>query len=175
MHEFVCGMYKLLNTFIMWLPFYYVRLLWCKIILKKVGKNVYFSRNIDFKYPRNISIGNNVVINKKCMLDGRGYSINIGDNVDIAQETNIWTLEHNPNSKQHLCKGGDVKIEDYVWIASRATILPDITLGEGVVVASGAVVTHTPPPYSCVGGVPAKVISKREKPDFTLKYKPFFE
>ena len=55
-----------------------------------------------------------------------------------------------------------VVIEDYVWISSRATILPGVHIGKGAVIASGAVVTNDVPENAIVGGVPAKVIGKRE-------------
>lgn len=50
-----------------------------------------------------------------------------------------------------------------MWIASRATFLPGVTIGKGSVVASGAIVTKDVPPLSIVAGVPAKVIGKREE------------
>ena len=96
--------------------------------------------------------------------------------MDIAQETNIWTLEHDINDDYHISKGGDVIVEDYVWIASRVTILPGITIGRGAVVASGAVVNKNIPPMAIVGGVPAKIIGERKnKLLYTLNYKPWFK
>lgn len=53
-------------------------------------------------------------------------------------------------------------IEDYVWIASRATILPGVILGKGAVVASGAIVTKDVPPLAIVAGCPAKIIGYRK-------------
>ncbi|MBX9853873.1 MAG: hypothetical protein K2X86_19190 [Cytophagaceae bacterium] len=51
-------------------------------------------------------------------------------------------------------------IEDGVWVASKATILRGVKIGEGAVIAAGAVVTKDVPPYTVVAGVPAKVIKK---------------
>ena len=56
---------------------------------------------------------------------------------------------------------GLVKIEDYAWICSRAIILPNVTIGKGAVVASGAVVTKNVDAYTVVGGIPAKKIADR--------------
>ena len=58
-----------------------------------------------------------------------------------------------------------VKIGNDVWIGARATILEHVTIGDGAVVASGAVVTKDVPPYAIVGGVPAKVIRYRFSPE----------
>lgn len=170
------GVYKCMTAIIMWLPFSYLRLLYVKVLCKRVGKCVYISRNIDLRNPRNIIIGNNVVINKKVLLDGRIGSITIGNNVDIAQETNIWTLQHDPQDNLHGIKSGSVIIDDYVWIASRATILPGIKIGRGAVVATGAIVTKNVNSSEIVGGIPAKVIGTRNNDLlYTLTHKPWFE
>jgi len=131
---------------------------------------------IEFRSPKNISIGNNSVINKKVLLDGRGGQLIVGNNVDIAQETNIWTLEHDVHSDSHSTTDGDIIIEDYVWIASRATILPGVTIGKGAVVASNAVVTKDVPPMTIVGGIPAEEIGTRKsKLEYNLNYQPWFK
>ncbi|UHT64047.1 CatB-related O-acetyltransferase [Acinetobacter lwoffii] len=56
---------------------------------------------------------------------------------------------------------GDTVIGDGCWIGSRAMIMQGVNLGEGAVVATGAVVTKNVPPYAVVGGVPAKIIKYR--------------
>jgi acetyltransferase-like isoleucine patch superfamily enzyme len=123
---------------------------------------------------KQISIGRNSIINSYCMLDGRGAEIRIGDCVDIARETNIFTLDHDPNSDAHDVRGAEVVIEDYVWIASRVTILSGVTIGRGAVVAVGAVVTKNVPPMTIVAGVPAKKIGKRNsKLHYTPRYFPY--
>ena len=66
-------------------------------------------------------------------------------------------------------------IEDYVWIASRATILPGVTIGKGAVVACGAVVTKDVEPMTVVGGVPARKIGERiNLLEYELKHNPLF-
>lgn len=124
----------------------------------------------------NIRIGSNCVVNARCLLDGRVGRILIGDNVDIARETNIFTLEHDPNSDVHDARSGDVVIEDYVWIASRVTILPGVRIGRGAVVASNAVVTKDVEPMTIVAGVPARKIGTRTSQlKYMNKYFPFFQ
>ncbi len=56
---------------------------------------------------------------------------------------------------------GNIVVEDDVWIGNNATILSGVHIGQGAVVAAGAVVSHDVPPYAIVGGVPAKVIKYR--------------
>lgn len=143
------------------LPLTVFRKMGARILLKNVGEGCFFSRCLDIRSPYRISIGSFTRINKKVLLDGRGASLVIGNNVDIAQEVNIWTLQHDYNDPYYRAVGKSVIIEDYVWIASRATILPGVTIGRGAVVASCAVVTKDVPPLSVVAGVPARVIGKR--------------
>ena len=55
----------------------------------------------------------------------------------------------------------DIVIESDVWVGANATILRGVTVGQGSVIAAGAVVTRDVPPYSIVGGVPARVLKMR--------------
>ena len=164
------------RVFLMNVPFHFVRKAIIKLKFNKVGKKTNFLLGIEFRHSKNISIGSNSVINKRVLLDGRGGKLCIGNNVDIAQETNIWTLEHDVHDDYHTSIGGDVIIEDYVWIASRVTILPGIRIGRGAVIASNSVVTKDVSPMTIVGGVPAKKIGIRDsKLLYELNYKPYFK
>ena len=60
---------------------------------------------------------------------------------------------------------GDILVDDDVWIGYGATIMSGVHIGQGAVVAAGAVVTKDVPPYAIVGGVPAKVIKYRFEPE----------
>ncbi|GHU96470.1 hypothetical protein FACS189479_10090 [Spirochaetia bacterium] len=176
MKFFLFGTFRFINSVIMFMPFHCIRAFWTKIFLGKKGKNVYFSRNIDIRNPRNIYIGSNCVFNKKIVFDGRTASIHIGNNVDIAQEVNIWTLEHDILGDKHESVAKNVVIGDNVWIASRVSILPGVTIGTGAVIACGAIVTKDIPPLAIAGGIPAKIIKcRRSMPEFNLSAKRYFE
>jgi acetyltransferase-like isoleucine patch superfamily enzyme len=167
--------FYLVNRFLAHIPFHFIRVFFYERLFEKIGKGNSFLMGLELRSPKNITVGNNNVFNAKILLDGRGGKIIIGNNVDIAQETNIWTLEHDIKSDFHKDKGGDVIIEDYVWIASRVTILPGVRIGSGAVIATGAVVTKDVPPMKIVGGVPAKIIGERESQlTYKLNYKPLF-
>lgn len=92
--------------------------------------------------------------------------IYIGKNVDFASYVTIWTMHHDYNDIHFSAKGAPVKIGDNAWLCSHCVILPGVTIGEGAVVASGAVVCKDVEPWSVVGGIPAKEISKREKKEY---------
>ena len=51
-----------------------------------------------------------------------------------------------------------IRVGNDVWIGANATVLPGVTVGDGAVIAAGAVVTRDVPPMTVVGGVPAKII-----------------
>lgn len=166
----------LFNNWITYLPVHFVRNFFIHLLVKKVGNKCSFLMGLKLRRPQNIIIGNNVVTNRNVLLDGRGGLLSIGNNVDIAQETNIWTLEHDVHDDYHISSGGDVIIEDYVWIASRVTILPGVKLGKGAVVASCALVNKDVSSMAIVGGVPAKKIGERKSKLLYEKFhRPYFE
>lgn len=160
MRNLLSELYHIFLTFQMWIPLHVIRKITCKSFMKKYSFSTSIRRNIDLRSPYRISIGRNCNINKNCVLDGRG-ELSIGNNVDIAQDVYIWTEEHDYTSSTYSTEIAPVIIEDYVWIASRATILPGVKIGRGAVVACGAIVTKDVPPLSIVAGVPAKSIGTR--------------
>lgn len=123
-----------------------------------------------------VSIGKGTVINQGCLLYTTG-GIVIGENVSISAGSWLVTGTHDMNDPQFVDSYKPIVIGDHAWIGVRATILAGVTIGKGAVVMAGAVVTRDIPPFSVVGGVPAKVITQRElqQPDYTLSFLPLFE
>ena len=158
MKNFASGLYHLLLKIVMWIPCHLLRRIVMKIICRDFSMTSAVCRNVDIRSPYRISIGLYTNINKRVVLDGRGKQLKIGNCVDIAQDTNIWTEAHDYNSPSFSSTEGSVVIEDYVWIASRSTILPNVTIHRGAVVACGAVVTKDVADNTVVGGNPAKFI-----------------
>ncbi len=138
-----------------------------------LGKDSFISRQVRFRNIQNVFVGEGSVVNPDVLLDGRGGKVVIGNHVDVAQETNIWTQQHDTHT--HAAVGGDTVIGDYVWIGSRVTILPGVTIGENSICATGAVVTKDVPPNTIVGGVPAKIIGMRNRTeDYKLSFNTIF-
>lgn len=127
----------------------------------KIGKGSTIHIGARFYQPKNVSIGEGTIIGDHVTLDGRA-KLTIGDHVDIASEVMIFNSEHDLNSAGFDPKEEPVTIKDYVFIGPRAIILPNVTIGQGAVVAAGAVVTKDVPEMTIVGGVPAKEIAKRQ-------------
>lgn len=113
-----------------------------------------------------LKIGNNSSIGPYSYIGCSGY-IEIGDNVMMSPRVSIYAENHlfdHPDLtiKEQGVKREFVKIEDDCWIAANTVILAGVTIGRGSVIAAGSVVTKDIPPYSVVGGVPAKVIKSRK-------------
>lgn len=117
----------------------------------------------------NIFIGNGA---KLCLLSGfigrnaeiQCYQqISIGENVMIASDVIIRDSNNHSISYEGYVKDAPVNIGNHVWIGTRATILCGVTIGDGAVIAAGAVVTDDVPSHALVGGVPAKVIKENIK------------
>lgn len=113
-----------------------------------------------------LKIGNNSSIGPYSYIGCSGY-IEIGDNVMMSPRVSIYAENHlfdNPELtiKEQGVKREFVKIEDDCWIAANTVILAGVTIGRGSIIAAGSVVTKDIPPYSIVGGVPAKVIKSRK-------------
>ena len=119
----------------------------------------------EIRYHQNILIRDNSVIGDYVILDGR-KGINIGKNVNISSGVQIWTEQHDHRDPYFRCltdASFGVIIENRVWIGPSVIILHGVTIGEGAVVAAGAVVTKDVSPFTIVGGIPAKKIAERNK------------
>lgn len=166
----------LFREWIMHIPFYAIRRFFIKRTVKRLGKGGFVMMKAEFRDGKNIEIGDYCYINKYTLLDGRGGKLILGNNVDIAQEVNIWTLSHDPHDDLHRVWGKDVIIEDHVWIASRVTIMPGVHIGRGAVVAAGSIVTKDVPTMAIVAGSPAKVIGQRKSAlKYQLDWQPWFK
>jgi acetyltransferase-like isoleucine patch superfamily enzyme len=137
----------------------------------KVGKNCEFLYGVLLlTYGGNITIGENCSINPYTVLYGHG-NLTIGNNVLIAGHCLVIPANHKfddvnkPISKQGETRKGIV-IEDDVWIGSGCRILDGVNIGTGAIVAAGAVVNKDVPPFTIVGGVPAKIIKLRKENKF---------
>lgn len=135
----------------------------------KMSRNVKFYSGFSVRNPSKLTIEDGVSIGPKVLLDAR-CGLTIRKNVVIAYDAIIWTLNHDYNDENFCGKGAPVEIGAYAWICSRSIILPGIKIGEGAVVASGAIVTKDVKPYTIVGGIPAKEIGQRVKKTYKYGY-----
>jgi len=172
-------MYYLGNNVVARFPIECARRFYLTRVLKvAIGKDTHVSmRWFVTGYPvrAHVSIGDNCVINREVYLDGR-VGVVIGNNVNVSFQTCILSLHHDHNAPTFPAIGGVVTIQDHAWIGARATLLPGVTIGEGAVVAAGAVVARDVAPYEVVGGVLARKIGERNRDiQYLTRFSPYFD
>lgn len=129
----------------------------------RMKKNVVVYSGAEIRNPSGLYIGEGSIIGDDTILDARA-GIEIGNYVNFSSNVRIWTLQHDYRDPNFACNPnhyGPVKIGDRAWIGPHSIILRNVTIGEGAVVAAGAVVTHDVPPYEVWGGCPARYIGQR--------------
>lgn len=159
-------------------------LVW-KRCMKHCGKNVYFRpMSSDIKGLWNLSVGDGSSIPKGSTIYCTEAPCVIGTKVLFGPNPTIITGDHridivgkyiaDVTVEEKFIQGVQydqpVIIEDDVWCGANVTILKGVTIGRGSVVAAGAVVTKSFPPYSIIGGVPAKLIKMRFSPEEIEKH-----
>lgn len=139
-----------------------VRLLFSELIGKPVDESFCLFPPFSTDCGKNITIGRNVFSNSGCRFQDQG-GIKIGDGTLIGHNVVLATLNHDidPNKRSDIYPR-PIDIGKNVWIGANATILPGVTVGDGSIIAAGAVVTKNIPANVIVGGVPAKTIKKIE-------------
>ncbi|MDO4308159.1 MAG: CatB-related O-acetyltransferase [Eubacteriales bacterium] len=151
----------------------------CQLLLARnrnisLGSNSTFGRGTVFYAPNRMIIGKNVYIGKYCSLEA---DIEIADDVLIGNNVGLIgkydhdytcigkSIKDSPEIRDscYSFKGKNQKIviENDVWIGYGAIVFTGITVHRGAIVAAGSVVTHDVPPYTIVGGNPAKILSVR--------------
>lgn len=163
--------------------------IWQKIIVKpyikkniaQMGEKVYIEPTSTMTWSNiylsdDIYIGENalflstrakIIINSHVMF-GPNVTIVTGNHrIDIVGKymTEIKDVDKLAEDDQDVCFKGDN------WIGANSTILKGVNIGEGSIIAAGSVVTKDVPPYSIVGGVPAKVITMRFNKDQIKKHR----
>lgn len=166
----------LCNHFICHVPIVKFRLFYYRNVMGfKISKGSYIFLGCKFDCAKGLSIGKNSVINARCRLDNRG-GIDIGENVSISSDVIILTADHDMDTPDFAGRNKKVLIQDYVWIGTRAMILPGINIYKGALVAAGSIVTKNVEAFSVVGGVPARFIKNRpENLNYDASYHRLFQ
>lgn len=148
--------------------------------MKHCGKNVYLRPlSSDLKGLWNLSIGNHTSIPKGSVFYCTEAPLTIGNKVIFGPHPTIITGDHRIDvigkfiidSHEKLPQNdAPVTIEDDVWTGANITILKGVIIGRGAIIAAGAVVTKSCPPYAIIGGVPAKIIKYRFTIDEILEH-----
>jgi acetyltransferase-like isoleucine patch superfamily enzyme len=113
-----------------------------------IGNNCNFGDYTHITAINEIVIGDNLLTGRFVLITDNTHGINDGSDANV-----------NPNNRKVISKGS-VIIGNNVWLADKVSIMPGVTIGDGVIIAANAVVTHDVPSYSIAAGVPAKIIKK---------------
>lgn len=121
--------------------------------------------NVLYHYPINhdkLQIGKfcSIACGAKFLFDSANHTLSSLSTYPFPLFFEEWGLEKKDVTKAWDNKG-DIVIGNDVWIGYEAVILAGVTIGDGAVIGTRAVVTNDVPPYTVVGGVPAKPIKKR--------------
>lgn len=127
-----------------------------------IGDNVVLSVSLAKKANSNLIVGNNSSIQTD-LIDLRA-KVSIGSNVIIGSGVEILTCSHAIDSPDWEFKSYGIVIEDYVWIATRAFVLPSCrNIGYGAVCAAGALVTKNVETMSVSSGSPSQHLKMRSQ------------
>ncbi len=138
-------------------------------MLGSIGENVHVDIDFHCEYGKNIFIGDRVIINMNCTFVDNNR-IEIGNNVLIASNVQIYTATHSTNANERIRNDAGksdefcityalpVRIEDNVWIGGGAILLPGVTIGRNTTIGAGSVVTRSIPANCVAVGNPCKVI-----------------
>ena len=144
--------------------------MWCRYELARrkarrrgarIGRDSIIIGQLARRANRNLTVGDDTSIGSY-KLDLRS-PVKIGSHVIISNVSEIITTSHCIDSPEWEHKHYGIEIEDYVWIASNALILPSCRrIGRGAVIGAGAVVVRDVPPMCVMSGNPAKVLKQRK-------------
>jgi acetyltransferase-like isoleucine patch superfamily enzyme len=119
-----------------------------------------------------LKMGARSTIGQRCYIDARG-GIRLDSDVSVSREACLLTATHVPDDPDFAGELAPIHLERRAWIGVRALLLPGVRVGEGAVVAAGAVVTADVEPYTIVAGTPARALRKRQEPmGYELDWRP---
>ncbi len=128
-------------------------------------KHIYLMPGCKFENVRDMQLGNYIFINHNTVFS-TPHGMKIGNYVMIGPYSLFASVKHGFEDYQkpmifQPVSEAPITIENDVWIGAKVTVIGGVTIGNGAIVAAGAVVTKDVKPYSIVGGVPAKLIRYR--------------
>jgi maltose O-acetyltransferase len=141
-----------------------IRLFVCSHIFEYCGHNVNIEKGAEFGFGRGIRIGDNSGLGINCRIpEGSiiGNDVMMGPNCYVFDRNHVYERTDIPMRLQGFTKSVPVIIDDDVWIGRDVTIMVGRHISKGTIVAACSVVTKDFPPYSVIGGNPAKLIRSR--------------
>lgn len=162
------------NIWLTMLFFFGLRALFLRCIGLRVGKRVAIHSRVKFFGFGNFSIGDRSTLNHGCLVDNR-IGVYIGSNVNVSHDVKIYSMGHDVNDPWCKVSGGEVYLDDDVWVFPGVMIMPRVRISRGAVIYPGSIVTKDVPEFAIVAGNPAKIIGYRERDlRYRLDYRVWF-
>jgi galactoside O-acetyltransferase len=134
----------------------------------RIGSDFTAMRNCSLRAETgSLTMGDRVALNVNVAIDASlGGTIRIGDDVLIGPNVVIRASDHvyadaDRPIRQQGHTGGEIVLEDDIWLAASVVVTSGVVVGKGAVVAAGAVVTKDVEPWTVVAGVPAQPVAVR--------------
>ena len=150
------------NVVINKIPSRHIRKWFYQLLGAKIGKNTFPCRRVEVLLPLGLELGDRVAVGWFAELDARG-GITVGNDTNISSHVKLITGSHDVDDPGYTADFQPIKVGHHCWIGTGAIVLQGVTIGDGAVVAAGAVVTKDIPKYEIWGGVPAKYIRDRSE------------
>ena len=148
------------NRIINKLPSRHIRRWFYQILGAKFGKNCFPCRRVEILLPKGLELGDGVAVGWFAELDARG-GIKVGHDTNISSHVKLITGSHDIDDPDYTADFLPIHIGHHVWIGTGAMVLQGVKIGDGAVVAAGAVVTKDVEPWTVAGGIPARKIGTR--------------
>jgi putative colanic acid biosynthesis acetyltransferase WcaF len=161
---------RLFNDLVTHIPSHTVRQGFLRLFGAKIGSQSSILMGSTVLGVGKLSIGNRCSIGFRVVLDARGGLV-IDDDSVLASDVQIITGHHVIDSDDFSIVMQPVHIRHHAWVASRATILQNVTIGVGAVVGACSLVNSDVDDMAVVAGIPAKLRRKRNS---SLEYSPVF-
>ena len=132
---------------------------------KSCGKNFQIARNVTINFGSRLEIGDDVYIASGCWLHAWG-GITIEDGVQLGPYVVLVTGDHTRREGSFRwgpCELGSIYLCEGCWLAAHSTVIRNVTVGRGALLAANSVATHDIPAMALAGGVPARVIPRNSR------------
>lgn len=153
---------------------------WRRFVLRRLagvelGAHASIGRGLRLTVRRCLVIGERCVFDSNVRLDARG-GLSIGNDVNLSPGVQILTSEHDPSAPDFAGRHRPVRIGSRVWVATSAMLLPGSDIGDGAIVAAGAVIRGAVEPLTIVAGNPAQTVGARDESaqQALIPYRRFF-
>lgn len=165
--------YCFINYVVSYIPFWCIRKILYKICGLKLGINSRINMRVTLYSPWKIVIGNNTIVNERCLLDGRG-GLCIGDNCSVSFNSFIYSASHYTSSNTFESFTKQTVIGNGVWLCVNSVILPGTKISDFCIIGAGSILSGQTTPKGIYIGNPAIYKKEREVNHISMNINYYF-